>query len=390
MSNDPFFSLPSDSEWNALIGRQGSTINYADGYIEAALDLAQLVINENRFWQRDTLVLPILYNARHSIELHLKLVIGVLVESSILKTGHIPNHDIASHLQFLINCNVPDLKLRSSLRDLQPFVESLARIDEDGQELRYSTNRDGKPSLDNKALANIVVIRDSLGQLKDILEAFKYRAFDLRDEFQTGTHTNFLSRADLFSLSAMLPKKELWSEQDFDISKAAIMQHFGIGSRQFSCALNVIQTRRQLNAMIGVPTELVHLSDEKAIFLAQQWRKFHPNRQRSDLGLDFFKREFGGTSERHKIETAALDAILEALNFDEIADAETIFYLARDRNFSESYESSLDRKKKEYRASGDLETEAFNLMHKTNFLSEFTRGVVMLGRLDLPNHLEGI
>ncbi|MGV2066312.1 hypothetical protein [Agrobacterium sp. 22-226-1] len=390
MSNDPFFSLPPDSEWNALIGRQGSTVNYADGYIEAALDLAKLVINEDRFWQRDTLVLPILYNARHSIELHLKLVIGVFIKSGILKSGHVPNHDIASHLQFLIDCDVPDLALRSFLKDLHPFVDSLARIDEDGQELRYSTNRDGKPSLDNKALANLVVIRDSLARLKDILENFKYRAFELRDEFQTGTRTNRLSRADLFALSAMLPKKELWSEQDFVESKAAIMQHFDIGSRQFSGALNMIQTRRQLNAMIGVQTELIHLSDEKAIFLAQQWRKFHPPRPRSDLGTDFFKRVLNETSERHKIEVAALDAILAALSFDEIADAETIYYLARDRNFSESYESSLDRKKKEYRASGDLEAETFNLMHKTNFLSEFTRGVAMLGRLDLPNQIRGI
>ncbi|UXU07148.1 hypothetical protein [Agrobacterium tumefaciens] len=390
MTTDPFFSLLLNSEWNALIGRQGSSINYADGYIEAALDLANLMIKEDRFWQRDTLVLPILYNARHSIELHLKLIIEVFVDGGIVKTRHTQNHDIASHLKFLRDCNVYDLSLRHLLQDLQPFVESLARIDDDGQELRYSTNRDGKMSLDDRALANIVVIRDSLVTLKDILERTKYRAFELCEEHSTGTHTDCLSRADLFQVARMLPKRHLWRENRFDECKAAIMEHFAIGSRQFSAALDKVQEQRQLKAIIGVSTDLVHLGDENALFLAQQWRVFHPPRQSPAIGIDFFRRDISEIAERRRIETNALDCILARLSSDEIADAETIYYLARDRNFTESYESNLERKKKEYRASGDLEMETFNLMHKTNFLLEFRRGAAMLGRLELENHLKEI
>jgi hypothetical protein len=36
MADDPFFSLPQSSEWNALIGEQSERTFYAEGYIEAA------------------------------------------------------------------------------------------------------------------------------------------------------------------------------------------------------------------------------------------------------------------------------------------------------------------------------------------------------------------
>lgn len=86
---DPFFSLPKNSEWNACIGRQSDEENYADGYIDAAIELATAVIEKGMYEKRDTLVLPILYNARHAIELNLKLFIGEFARAGILGSGPI-------------------------------------------------------------------------------------------------------------------------------------------------------------------------------------------------------------------------------------------------------------------------------------------------------------
>jgi hypothetical protein len=66
-TDDPFFRLPGNSEWNALIGRQSDEENYVDGYIQAAIELATAVLEKKMYDKRDTLVLPILYNARHSV-----------------------------------------------------------------------------------------------------------------------------------------------------------------------------------------------------------------------------------------------------------------------------------------------------------------------------------
>lgn len=71
-ANDPFFKRGSDADWNACIGPQGDEENYIDGYIEAAIELSNAVITNTLLGKRDTLILPILYNVRHGIELALK------------------------------------------------------------------------------------------------------------------------------------------------------------------------------------------------------------------------------------------------------------------------------------------------------------------------------
>ncbi|WP_395773207.1 hypothetical protein [Agrobacterium pusense] len=390
MTDDPFFKLEGDSDWNAFIGRQGSFANYADGYIEAALDLANMVLRDRLYIQRDTLVIPILYNARHSIELHLKLIIGELVKVGILSSGNTLNHDIASLFQHLTNCRVPDLAFRNLLGVLQPFIESLARVDDDGQELRYYRNRNGERSLKDRSLVNLGVIRDSLVVLKDTLEIFKYRTAELCNEFRTGTHTKRLSRKDLFEIAGMLPKREKWSDPKFDDCKKEIKERYGIGSGEFTLALQMMQQKRELNSILGVQTPLLHLSDEKANFLAKKWRLFHPARKSDGLDMDYFRRDFATSRKDREHEQGTLDDILATLSIDELADAETIFYMSRNRDFSEYYEEDLVEKKKEFRVSKDFGMEIYALMHKTNFLEEFTSGVKKLGRLELAASLQDL
>jgi hypothetical protein len=52
-------------------------------------------------------------------------------------------------------------------------VVSLAKIDDDGQELRYPTTQDGKKSLDRIAVVNLPHLRRSLQPMGDILTRLK-------------------------------------------------------------------------------------------------------------------------------------------------------------------------------------------------------------------------
>ena len=99
--NDPFFWLPDDHEWNACIGRQGDEENYVDGYIQAAIEMASAVIEKRMYEKRDTLVMPILYSARHALELSLKFAINELYKIGVIKGVHPKNHDIMSHWALL-------------------------------------------------------------------------------------------------------------------------------------------------------------------------------------------------------------------------------------------------------------------------------------------------
>ena len=135
---DPFFEFLSDTGWNACVSKQGYEENYVDGYMEAAQRLVALVMDEQLAGSRDTLVLPILYNARHGIELALKFYINRLHEIGMLAARHAVNHDIRSHWRHLVDAEVGDEAVRSLVANLGPYVESLAAIDDDGQQLRYA------------------------------------------------------------------------------------------------------------------------------------------------------------------------------------------------------------------------------------------------------------
>jgi HEPN domain-containing protein len=155
LADDPFFRLPADSNWNACIGKQGTEENYLDGYIEAAVELVSTVIEKKMLEKRDTVALPILYNARHAVELALKFTIERLVAAGVLSSAPPRNHDIRAHLQLLSDADLGDEELRRQVRALEPFVASLSRIDDDGQELRYHLNRDEERSLSTYSLANL-------------------------------------------------------------------------------------------------------------------------------------------------------------------------------------------------------------------------------------------
>ncbi len=388
-NNDPFFDLPADPDWNACIGRQGDEENYADGFIEAAIELATAVLEKGMYEKRDTLVLPILYNARHAIELTLKLVIGQFVEVGILAAAHPKNHDIASHLVFLEAKAIPDELLRQRLAEVRPFVDSLAQIDDDGQELRFHQNRGGQRSMEGKALANIAVIHQSLGTLQKILKELKYRSYSLCDEWRTGTKTTHCSRRDLIEIAKLLPKREKWDSQEFDDCKTAIKERYALSNKQFSLALDKIQATRGLSGLLGIETQLLHLPDEKAEWLLSQWDKLHPPRAKSDdLGIDYFRRDFAEIKKGREDDAKAYGAIMQELNNEEFADAETIFYLARDGEFPEFYERNLERKKAEFKARGDYFQEVQDLMSKTNFRRHLVEGLRSVGRMKLADRLE--
>lgn len=386
---DPFFSLPQNSEWNACIGRQGDEENYADGYIEAAIELSVAVIEKGMYEKRDTLVLPILYNARHAIELYLKLVIGEFVKAGIFNDAHPANHDIASHLIFIESKAVPDELFRERLSALKPYVDSLAQIDDDGQELRFHENRDGQRSMEGKALANIAVIGESLHQLQEALRNLKSRAFSLCYEWHTGTRTTHCSRRDLEEIAKVLPSRENWDSQEFSDAKKEIKARYALGNRQFGLALNKIQETRELAGLIGIEFNLINLSDENAEFLLEMWGVLHPPREPSDARVvDYFERDISAIMEGREQEAKVLADIIGKISEEEFADAETIFYLARDDVFPEYYEARLEQKISEFRARDDFRQEIHDLMSKTNFRRCFIKGLRLVGRERLAKRLD--
>ncbi|WP_336080596.1 hypothetical protein [Thalassospira sp. CH_XMU1448-2] len=387
MKKDPFFTLSEDSTWNALIGRQGNKFNYADGYIEAAVDLSKGIIEQKKFGQRDTLCLPILYNARHSIELHLKIVIGSFTEAGVVKSKHDKNHDIKSHFEFLIDAQIEDECLRGILESLRPYLESLSQVDDDGQQFRYHETRDGERSLDGKSLINIKVLYDGLLKLKTILDELKYRSDSYVSEFKTGTNTSRLSREDLYKIAKLLPLRSNWDNSDFDKVKEKIKVRFNLSNRQFSKAIDVIESQRELGSIIGIETKAKFITDDKAFRLCEGWCGAHSEVERDPCtSVNFSDKE----SMRKAFVSAdifekSISKISDDFDLNEAVDVETIFYMARDHEYVEYYEDRFQTKLKA--RSGPRERLA-HVLEKTNFLQEFSRGVRRIGRVNLADKLD--
>jgi hypothetical protein len=160
----------------------------------------------------------------------LKFVTNQLVECGVLAHGYPANHNLQGHFELLVSANIGDEKLRGDLDLLEPFIASLTRIDEDGQELRYHLNREGEISLEGESLANIAVIRASLKQLASIIDALKYRTIDFINERCGSAHTDRCSRSDLTTITKMLPPLAEWNSDAFTIAKEAIKKRFGLAA----------------------------------------------------------------------------------------------------------------------------------------------------------------
>uniref|UniRef100_Q07SV8 HEPN domain-containing protein n=1 Tax=Rhodopseudomonas palustris (strain BisA53) TaxID=316055 RepID=Q07SV8_RHOP5 len=388
MSEDPFFGLSGDSTWNACIGPQGDELHYVEGYLEAAIELANAVIEKNMLAKRDTLVLPILYNARHAIELVLKFVTAQLFDCGIIAEKHPANHDIKGHFDHLVAANVPDETIRDGLKTLERFVVSLDRIDDDGQELRYHVNRDGETSLKGESLANIAVIRGSLDELSSAVTGLMNRTIDLIQERKAGAYTPRCSRADLRAIAGMMPPLAEWGGESFTAAKGAVKERFALSNTQFSRAIDAIKANRELNGMIGGETELPCLLDEEVMLVVEQWRILHPKREEKQpeivQGKDF---KFADMIKNIKKSRECVAALSETITSHEAADLEALFYLGRGDFFPEQFEARAATYLGSLVDDSEVRARTAQLLEKTNLLACLERGARRAGRLSLAEKL---
>src|SRR5205085_2447600 len=155
---------------------------------------------------------------------------------------------------------------------------------------RYHLNNADDPSLSEYSLANLEVIRESLSELSEIISVLKYRTMSFLDERETGTYTNRCSRHDLLVIAQLMPCREFWSDGIFDQQKTLVKARFNLSNRQFSKALDVIQSNREMKAILGVETPLLHISDDEIVWVVEQWRRLHPPRDEdvNDLGIRLY------------------------------------------------------------------------------------------------------
>lgn len=389
---DPFFEVLNDGDWNACIGKQGDETNYVEGYLHAAQLLVDTLLEKKLYGSRDTLAMPILYNARHGLELALKFILRELVtiDMATARAGA-DDHDLQAYWEHLSAQKVGDRACRDQLTELKPFVESFMKKDIDGQELRYFENREGKQSLEELAVVNLPLMRAAIEELRDIVQRLMDRVFRLGQEHVTGTRTKECSRSDLIAIASIVGPQATWSEDSFLDRKAEAMAKFDLTSNGFSRALDAIKGSRELKVLIGLDTPLTYLPTDKALEITQRWLDAHPPELAAETTMiDDATISIEDIMNYGQTMRALNEAALALLSVEEFSDLQTIFYVGRDRRYGEEYSAYLALTLRTHQLDNRRYEKVHHILSKLNFIDGFAEGLRRVGQPALADQVAAL
>lgn len=116
-------------------------------------------------------------------------------------------HDINNLIKKIIDNYKIDNRIKESFDAVLPLLSHYKDIDPNGDAFRYWLNKDGKPHFETKKI-EIVKLDIVAVQFDEISEQFRqinWLMWYLRKEYNTGTFTKDLSRAQLEEISKLLP-----------------------------------------------------------------------------------------------------------------------------------------------------------------------------------------
>ena len=212
----------------------------------------------------DLLVYPIVYNARHSIELSLKIVIKMLWEIEGKKGIKYSDEIIAERKKKIHTHNIEELyKMACENKNIDrripayfENIEDMIRFyyfGEEGDAFKYELNKENQPHMIKNKISHISIVLLET-EFKEVMEKFDELICFLRncmDEYSLGTFTKNLSRTDIWDISKRLPDYEEWRTEKFREIKEEIKQEYHLGSKEFSEAVNLIKKNRFFSENIG-------------------------------------------------------------------------------------------------------------------------------------------
>ena len=330
---------------NACVGNNGNPQQpeYAEGFIDASLSLCKLVV-EDASYLVDCYIYPIAFNMRHGVELWIKYFITQLV----LIRGEIPVDTVNLTATHDINILWQEFKNHAHLKDsrfvditdrLDEYINNIGEIDPTAQTFRYPFSNESIKHLTKTPIINIRNLASRLVRLKELLDKLRALIYYLQDEYETGSYTSKLSRAQLFEMAKALPPKEEWVNESFKETKEDIKQQFELASNK-DCikAINIIKAHYEMAPLINVliPLKAATYSDI-SIFLTH-WSVFHPEREEVPLGTSIFQSSPNFIFASNDLEHEALDNVVSALSIEALADIGGLFEFGRSSHFSEDYE----------------------------------------------------
>ncbi|SAF71719.1 hypothetical protein [Enterobacter kobei] len=284
--NALFRGDPSRGAWNACVGNNGSPdlYYYADGFADSVFLLIDALAS-GQSALLDTLVYPICFNLRHSVELTIKGQIQDLSQLAKLRKQPLaPDRDIEKVLNqhdildlwvfFSSHAAAFDRRYREAVSALDPLIRCIGETDPTGQTFRYSYSTEAKKHLTDVSVINVLVLHDQFRVMREQFEELIGLTQWLWKEYSTGVFTKNLSRKDLQAIAIQLPPRHSWSNPNagLDVITQAIKSEYNIGSKELTEALNKIQNCRELARIIDLPVNIPGLTMTDLLTLNDFWK----------------------------------------------------------------------------------------------------------------------
>jgi len=268
------FGGDEECEFNACVGNNGwvDLSTYSYGFDEAVGFLCTAAIDHQA--SVDALIYPIIFNARHRIELFIKSELKGI--GSIRASLAVPDDKITKTHDLKVLWDILAKLYRQCDRRFIPlvdfcesFVDEFHKIDPKGETFRYPYSQDGIKHLTNRSVIGIKRFFQAYRALTEKLSEMEHLSDCLVAEYGTGTWTKELSRKDLADIANDLPDRATWAdpEGNFGAVKIGHMTKYGLSCRRYCEAVKIILRHRQFSALIGVEIPIEYCEAEKLLQL---------------------------------------------------------------------------------------------------------------------------
>lgn len=405
MKRENLTFICAEPSWaNACVGDNGnpSYIQYAMGFSQAANLLIEQVIKDDIKYPVDDFIYPVCFNMRHSVELRLKGAITELQKLEKIAGKNLDfdlsgSHDIGRVWDFFKNKSEEfDLRYSEINQNIEPTILDIADIDATGQTFRYPVSTESQKHLVEVGCINFVVLKERF----NVLEAHLDALLELNDflvlEYEQGSFTSRLSRAQLFKLAHELPDYSEWREEHFKDIKEAVKISYSLPSnRALTEAINIIKGHYELAPMLGLNVGLHGINREELFTFLTYWHQYHEDAKENTLGGATISSSasidvFGYLERTSKIKVDIWADASKWMTNEKLAGFQALFYFGKELGFSEQYTVNYDYhlpslsvdKKSKYIKEGFM-----NLLIKTNCFSNILKSLYFLKHDKLAKNL---
>lgn len=393
--DNPTFSSKGPFQLNACVGKNGlnDITTYEDGFHDAVMIMLKQLIDK-RNHRVDTLVYPIIFSARHRIELFLKWLISEIEELNNMKKrrfeqlSRLNTHDLKLLWDYAEELCLVDQRYNEPINTLKGYIQDYFDVDLTGETFRYPFNNSNQQHLEDRSLINMLTFGNRYVEMSDTIDHITEMTRFIEEEYRVKTFVGDLSRNQLEEISNKLPDYSTWGSSEFDYAFKELMDTYLVSKRKLSIAINVIKSHREFSRNIGKPIIVQEIdrgtyqkikSIKTSLFSVYETSEFDLEDIDSLFNLSEIEFSTGDNPEKDDFDERfdqLKSQVYSLLSVNECAALLAFHEIGRMNLYSEFYDHLLI----DYLKNGNTQEEFINVLARRKSIESIEEGMISSGQ----------